>query len=421
MRPPIIEISNLSKRYRLGMIGGNTLRERLEHFWEQRVRRGAGSHAPSTRDFWALRDLSCTIARGEVVGLIGRNGAGKSTLLKILSRITEPTRGEVRLRGRVSSLLEVGTGFHPELSGRENIYLNGTILGMKRAEITRRFDEIVEFAEIGEFLDTPVKRYSSGMYVRLAFAVAAHLEPDILIVDEVLAVGDQKFQEKCIGKMHDISTAGDRTVIFVSHHMGNIRRLCTSALLLHKGRLVRQGGTEEVIRYYLEGGRGSDQTVTVGGNGVELRRIHLTDSAGDGTTSPVFNQDYTLELQFDASTPVRNATVFAEIEDAMGVLISQLGTTEEGVHPFLLQGSVTIRFRLDGLPLAPGLYRTRVSIYRWFENEPVLEVQNALAFEVQPAPIAGALASYDRAYGLVRLARGVTVEQSPGVVSVTKA
>ena len=207
--------------------------------------------ASSFEDFWALRDVNLEIKQGEVVGIIGRNGAGKSTLLKLLSRITEPTAGRIHLKGRVASLLEVGTGFHPELTGRENIFLNGAILGMTRLEIKRKFDEIVAFAEIEKFLDTPVKRYCCGMYVRLAFAVAAHLEPEILIVDEVLAVGDAEFQKKCIGKMEDVSARQGRTVLFVSHQMPVIQNLCPRCLLLREGRLLQEGKTADVVNAYL--------------------------------------------------------------------------------------------------------------------------------------------------------------------------
>ena len=232
---PVILVENLGKRYVIGhQVRHDTLRDALGHgfrgLWSSV--RGQRAHGRSSEDFWALRDVSFQVQRGEVVGIIGRNGAGKSTLLKILSRITEPTQGRVELRGRVASLLEVGTGFHPELSGRENIFLNGAILGMSRAEIRRKFDEIVAFAEVEKFLDTPVKHYSSGMYVRLAFAVAAHLEPEILIVDEVLAVGDAQFQEKCLGKMREVSRQDGRTVLLVSHNMSVILSLCQRALLL---------------------------------------------------------------------------------------------------------------------------------------------------------------------------------------------
>ena len=259
MSHPIISIRNVSKKYLLGDIGMTTLRDELQRRWarlrgdvlalgEKRKR----PHLADRGDFWALRDISFDVQQGEVIGLIGRNGAGKSTLLKILSRITEPTGGEIRIRGRIASLLEVGTGFHPELSGRENIFLNGAILGMSKAEIRRKFDEIVDFSEIGKFIDTPVKRYSSGMYVRLAFAVAAHLEPEILIVDEVLAVGDVAFQRKCLGKVQQISRSQHRTVLFVSHHMNAIENICTHAVMLRQGRLVREGPeVRDIVRQYL--------------------------------------------------------------------------------------------------------------------------------------------------------------------------
>lgn len=262
MSKPIIKINNLSKCYRIG-----TKEKRYKTFREaiidgvcapfrnfkqlQRLTRfnNNGDNARSNDIIWALKDISCEIDEGEVLGIIGKNGAGKSTLLKILSRITEPTGGIIEINGRVSSLLEVGTGFHPELTGRENIFLNGAILGMRKQEIKDKFDEIVNFAEIEKFLDTPVKRYSSGMYVRLAFAVAAHLEPEVLLVDEVLAVGDIAFQKKCLGKMKDVAKGG-RTVVFVSHNMGAIRSLCNNAIWLDNGRIIKKGDIDEVIKDY---------------------------------------------------------------------------------------------------------------------------------------------------------------------------
>ena len=250
----------------------------------ERIRHpGAATH--TSNDLWALRDIDIEVKHGEALGLIGRNGAGKSTLLKVISRITEPTEGRVEVEGRVASLLEVGTGFHAELTGRENIYLNGAILGMARAEIRRKFDEIVEFSEIGLFLDTPVKRYSSGMYVRLAFAVAAHLDPEILIIDEVLAVGDAKFQKKCLGKMEDVATHG-RTVIFVSHNMMAIRSLCTRAVELDAGRVVNSGEAGEVVIDYLmrQAEAGAEVEWPVGSRpgdeGVQLVSMRVVDQAG---------------------------------------------------------------------------------------------------------------------------------------------
>lgn len=252
----IIDVEAVGKSYRLGAKGGyKSLREMFGQVVRAPFRRNRAE------TFWALDEVSFSVNPGEAVGIIGRNGAGKSTLLKILSRITAPTRGEVRLRGRVAALLEVGTGFHPELTGRENIFLNGAIMGMTRSEIRRSFDEIVAFAEVDQFLDTPVKRYSSGMYVRLAFAVAAHLQPEILVVDEVLAVGDSAFQKKCLGKMQDVASGG-RTVLFVSHNMAAITRLCSRAILLKQGRVAIDGRVDSVVGEYIGGGSG-DSPVSI--------------------------------------------------------------------------------------------------------------------------------------------------------------
>ncbi|GAB1470997.1 ABC transporter ATP-binding protein [Chloroflexota bacterium] len=256
----VVSVENLSKTYQLGVIGTGTFFGDLNRWWARKLgkpdpyakigERDHGNRVGET--IQAIDDVSFSVNQGEALGIIGRNGAGKSTLLKILSRVTAPTSGEVKVKGRIASLLEVGTGFHPELTGRENIYLNGAILGMTRAEVNRKFDEIVDFSGVEKFIDTPVKRYSSGMYVRLAFAVAAHLEPEILVVDEVLAVGDAEFQRKCLGKMSDVAHAG-RTVLFVSHNMAAINRLCRRAVLLDKGRLIMNGTAQEVITNYIAG------------------------------------------------------------------------------------------------------------------------------------------------------------------------
>ncbi|HUO00296.1 MAG TPA: ABC transporter ATP-binding protein, partial [Bradyrhizobium sp.] len=270
MPTPVISVENLSKRYRIGHRDGRTMDERFPNFrdmLERYMRNGVRKardvlrgqqviQGDAIEEFWALKDVSFEVHEGEVLGIIGHNGAGKSTLLKILSRITEPTSGRVTLRGRVASLLEIGTGFHPELTGRENIYLNGAILGMSRGEVRNKFDEIVAFGEIERFIDTPVKRYSSGMYVRLAFAVAAHLEPEILIVDEVLAVGDIEFQRKCLGKMNDVSRREGRTVLFVSHNMSAVSQLTERAVLLSHGSVVCSGECQSVLRFYMGESRG---------------------------------------------------------------------------------------------------------------------------------------------------------------------
>ena len=257
-----ISVENVSKSYRLGAIGGGTLANDLNRWWarlrgqpDPLLKIGQEDYGNQRGEhIWAMRDVSFTVRQGEAVGIIGRNGAGKSTLLKILSRVTAPTSGVVKAKGRIASLLEVGTGFHPELTGRENIYLNGTIMGMSRVEVARKFDEIVDFSGVEKFIDTPVKRYSSGMYVRLAFAVAAHLEPDVLIVDEVLAVGDAEFQKKCLGKMNDVAHKEGRTILFVSHNMSAITGLCQSAILLDKGKVVDIGDAVETVSKYLSMG-----------------------------------------------------------------------------------------------------------------------------------------------------------------------
>ena len=268
MSNTIIQVENLGKKYLIKhqQQGSYTalrdvITDKVKSFGKRIIspwNHKQSSTYSTTEEFWALKDISFKVKQGEVIGIIGRNGAGKSTLLKIISRITEPTKGRIRINGRVASLLEVGTGFHPELTGRENIFLNGAILGMGKAEIKRKFDEIVAFAEIEKFLDMPVKRYSSGMYVRLAFAVAAHLEPEILLVDEVLAVGDAQFQKKCLGKMSEVAEEG-RTVLFVSHNMGAVSRLCNRALMLNGGELEKDGLSVDVISTYLQVSSNKDQ------------------------------------------------------------------------------------------------------------------------------------------------------------------
>ncbi len=321
---PVVEVENLSKLYRLGAIGASSVRESLERFLRrQRAAPANGNGIPDERrgpepnTFWALKDVSFSVAPGEVVGIVGRNGAGKSTLLKILSRITEPTSGRATLRGRVVSLLEVGTGFHPELTGRENIYLNGAIMGMKRAEISSKFDEIVEFAEVGKFLDTPVKRYSSGMYVRLAFAVAAHLEPEILLIDEVLAVGDAGFQKKCLGKMGEVATKHGRTVFFVSHNMGAIRSLCEEAILFEGGHLVMTGKPGDVISRYLSASMPKDSEIegqivwsdkdAPKSEDVRLRGIRLLNGLGVPQTTFESDKPITVEIHYDVLQRLRGA------------------------------------------------------------------------------------------------------------------
>ncbi len=304
--PPIIKAQNVSKQYRLGasQTSYGTLRDALAS--TVRASFGRKKQDPEKEEtIWALRDVSFEIDPGEVVGIIGRNGAGKSTLLKILSRITEPTTGRVELYGRVGSLLEVGTGFHPELTGRENIFLNGVIMGMKREEIERKFDEIVAFAEVSKFLDTPVKRYSSGMYIRLAFAVAAHLEPEILIVDEVLAVGDTSFQRKCLDKMNEVSRHG-RTVLFVSHNMPAVTRLCDRTILLDEGTILKDGPSHQVVSAYLKSGLGttamrewSDKTRAPGNDVVRLIAVRIRTEDNETRDAADIRKPVGIEMEYE--------------------------------------------------------------------------------------------------------------------------
>jgi lipopolysaccharide transport system ATP-binding protein len=308
-----IRVDGLSKRYRIGASqNGRTLRETLTDTFTAPFRRarwllqGANGHVAGTDNtIWALRDVCFTIGRGEIVGIIGRNGAGKSTLLKILSRITEPTTGFAEIRGRVGSLLEVGTGFHGELTGRENLYLNGAILGMKKVEIERKFDEIVAFAEVEKFIDTPVKHYSSGMYLRLAFAVAAHLEPEILIVDEVLAVGDASFQKKCLGKMEDVGKQG-RTVIFVSHNMPAVTHLCGRAILLDRGAIVKDAPSHEVVSTYLNSGHSTmaerewrEPRQAPGGQVARLRAVRVRAEDGRIAEAIDIRRPVGIEMEYE--------------------------------------------------------------------------------------------------------------------------
>jgi lipopolysaccharide transport system ATP-binding protein len=367
-----ITVENLSKRYRLGdgPAGGyRTLRETITGSlaapWRclrRGPRRPAAPQAPSG-NVWALHDVSLEVQPGEVVGVIGRNGAGKSTFLKVLTRITEPTSGRAELRGRVGSLLEVGTGFHTELTGRENIFLSGAIGGMTRREIARKFDDIVAFAEVGEFLDTPVKRYSSGMFVRLAFAVAAHLEPEILLVDEVLAVGDLAFQKKCLGKMSEVSRSG-RTVLFVSHNMATVLNLCETVALFERGRLAFRGGCAEGVRRYT-----SDCTASTGGavalSGHPNRRpgcptilggLRLLNSAGEPTDQLLCGEAVTVELTVDPSWPAGQLDFAVGFDDTLSCRLFTLATylTDSwGPRPGRVRRAVC---RLPELPLCPGRY-----------------------------------------------------------------
>lgn len=356
----IIRVENLGKKYQLGrgpvgQAGYRTLRESLVEGAQRMLRRG--EKAP-TEEFWALRDVNFEINRGEVIGIIGRNGAGKSTLLKILSRITDPTTGKIRLAGRIASLLEVGTGFHQELTGRENIFLNGAILGMSHAEIKAKFDEIVAFAEVEKFLDTPVKRYSSGMYVRLAFAVAAHLESDILVIDEVLAVGDSEFQKKCLGKVRDVARGG-RTVLLVSHDMNAVHRLCSTAILLEKGRVSAQGRAPEVIDFYIRSfvGQQYDYSRRRGEGGIRLEQLEIVGSSGETTTQLGLFEPATFRFRCTA-TRTFNSVRFAVCLNTLQELRAlSLYSSYHGQDFRVAKGAFIAECTIPYTRLMPGEYK----------------------------------------------------------------
>jgi lipopolysaccharide transport system ATP-binding protein len=361
--PIVIRAEGLGKKYLIGHETGRpryvALRDVLVQGGKNIFRKTKGltlraEARPETEEFWALKNVNFELGSGEVLGIVGRNGAGKSTLLKILSRITEPSAGRVTIRGRVASLLEVGTGFHPELTGRENIFLNGAVLGMKRAEIKRKFDEIVNFAEVEKFLDTPVKRYSSGMYVRLAFAVAAHLEPEILVVDEVLAVGDAEFQKKCLNKMGEVASGG-RTVLFVSHNLSAVADLCTKALLLEKGQIECVGTPEQVITAYIE--RSSSSQI---GNLISrtVGDITLSFELSGNSASNIYQSGLPLELSLDCSSnrPVRLDEFCLIIESLRGQRVGLIDFRLADDRITLFPAGATYVARLSNLDLVPGTY-----------------------------------------------------------------
>jgi ABC-type polysaccharide/polyol phosphate transport system ATPase subunit len=356
-------------------------------------------------EFWALSDVSFEVKQGEVLGIVGRNGSGKSTLLKILSRITEPTRGRVSLRGRVASLLEVGTGFHPELTGRENIFLNGAILGMTKKEIRRRFDEIVAFAEVEKFLDTPVKHYSSGMYVRLAFAVAAHLEPEILIVDEVLAVGDAEFQKKCLGKMDEVSRQHGRTVLLVSHNMDVVLKLCSQAILLDAGRIQARGDAQTVTVGYLSSQSLSSRVIDLSGKtrekqtkGVKVRLLRVAPSDLESTWSFPFGKNLSLDISVDAQAPTTESYLAISLHSVRGFEVASWTNLSDGVMLSMQAGTNTFRITFQDLRLLPGQYSLGIAagVARDWDHIPdavQFEVTTSLeAAEIRASHLSGVVA-----------------------------
>lgn len=380
----VIEVRNLAKSYRIHSAMSaapyRMLREEIAAIFTAPFRKKLEGEI-----FWALKDVSFEVSRGEVLGIVGSNGAGKSTLLKVLSRITEPTRGEAEIRGRVNSLLEVGTGFHPELTGRENVFLNGALLGMKRAEIRAKFEEIVAFSDIERFLDTPVKHYSSGMYVRLAFAVAAHLEPEVLIVDEVLAVGDARFQRKCLGKIQDVATSG-RTVLFVSHNLQAVRRLCTSAILLQNGTVVARGRPEAVLSEYLvekvqspaEMMQPADPTKPA-----RLRRVAAIGADGNAHEDFTAGSELRIQLDYDLNEPTERTTAWAYLRAADEVIA--IASSEYDADPRVLEKRGPGRYRAEvAIPpiLNAGTYTVIAGITR-YEPDVHLDRMEGVQFTIR--------------------------------------
>ena len=397
MNEAAIKVEGLSKLYRISHLAKQkTIRDAVHHGMRLVWRRLRWNTRLNREEFWALRDVSFEVKPGEIVGIIGRNGAGKSTLLKLLSRITDPTAGRIMLRGRVASLLEVGTGFHPELTGRDNIFLNGAIHGLRRSEIRQKFDEIVDFAEIGQFLDTQVKRYSSGMYVRLAFAVAAHLDPDVLIIDEVLAVGDAVFQKKCLGKIREVSSEEGRTVLFVSHNLSSVRQLCSRAILLEKGGLVLDGIPSAAIAAYTQRDRTTSEVRHIAGDGAA--RITALKLPGAEAVFPIFG-DFKIEIQYKTEAAAGSLEFFILIyaDDGECVAACFQADNSPRVAAAASGGSVFVSFKN---PFAPGRYLISAGIfdaYRQFHDW----VEFAESFEVVPGFADGR--AFDQRLGRVSL------------------
>lgn len=357
---PIISVENIAKQYQLG--------EHQPYLALRDMVAGLIKPRQPRQCFWALKDVSFAVGQGEVIGVIGRNGAGKSTLLKILSKITPPTKGTVRLRGRVASLLEVGTGFHPELTGRENIYLNGAILGMTRQEVRQKFAAIVTFSEIEKFLDTPVKRYSSGMYVRLAFAVAAHLEPEILLIDEVLAVGDIQFQKKCLDKMAEITQTTGRTIVLVSHNMGTIENLCPKSILLEKGRIKMAGPSAQVVNEYLKDTTTidlADRTDRIGNGEIRLIDITFLNQRGQSSHTFKYGEPMTIKIAYQSDRPAMKTVNFGiSIDSNIGHRICDLSTLADSKFPETIPGHGLFICQIPKLQFNAGRYYVSVIVRR---------------------------------------------------------
>ncbi|MDC8006279.1 ABC transporter ATP-binding protein [Aureisphaera galaxeae] len=397
MSKVILKAENISKQYRLGLVGLGTIRHDLNRFWHQirgkedpYLTIGAVNDrsAKASQDYvWALRDINFEVKQGEILGIIGKNGAGKSTLLKLLSRVTTPTTGVIKSRGRIASLLEVGTGFHPELTGRENIYLNGAILGMTRAEIRKKIDEIIDFSGCEMYIDTPTKRYSSGMTVRLGFAVAAHLEPDILVVDEVLAVGDAEFQKKAIGKMQDISTGEGRTVLFVSHNMGSVQSLCSRGIFLENGSIAYEGDIEDVVGKYLSMGKKNihqslaERTDRKGGELFRFTGCTVLDDKGAQVKDLISGNSYTFKLAFQCEKKTPGLRFRVAIYDTKGI-IRVICNNEFSSHLLDVKDGTSehIYCTIPKFPLPNGTYNIRLSCAN--SSGLIDDIEMAMEFDV---------------------------------------
>ena len=369
MSNTIIKLENISKQYRLGQVGTQTLRGDLQRWWhtlrgkeDPTLKIGASNKLDSIEGeyVWALKDINLEVKQGEILGVIGKNGAGKSTLLKLLSRVTSPTTGSIKVKGRIASLLEVGTGFHPELTGRENIFLNGAIMGMTKAEIKSKFDEIIDFSGVAKYVDTPVKRYSSGMYVRLAFAVAAHLEPDILVVDEVLAVGDAEFQKKAIGKMQDISSGGGRTVLFVSHNMDSIRKLCSTGILLKNGMINFIGSINETIEAYISIKKNNstkviEKYVT---EDLYLEKAFIIGEKEIPTNQILIGEKWKVKLLFSVKEEIKNVTFGVGITTITDIPINTTWSEPKN----LKSGSYEIEFISNEIFFQKGTFKVLLGL-----------------------------------------------------------
>ncbi|MBR2648440.1 MAG: ABC transporter ATP-binding protein [Sediminibacterium sp.] len=395
----VIKIENLSKQYRLGDVGTGTLSHDLKRWWynvrgkeDPYLRIGETNDRASkgNSDYvWAIKDINFEVEAGEVLGIIGRNGAGKSTLLKILSKTTSPTTGSVKVKGRIASLLEVGTGFHPELTGRENIFLNGAILGMTKREVQSKFEEIVDFSGVERYIDTPVKRYSSGMYVRLAFAVAAYLEPDILIVDEVLAVGDAEFQKKCLGRMKDVSMNEGRTVLFVSHNMAAVQKLCTKGLLLVNGLVESTGDINKVVDHYINSNTVTNasviftnETIRSGNGNFRFLWIKIEDNNSELRNEFSIGENLNFSFQIKNNHVVNNAELAVQIKSSEGMPIFHMMCRDSNFKPEFEMDIETFNLKLEDIRLFPGIYNVTLTCANTTGHEVYDNIEEAITFTI---------------------------------------